>query len=155
MGDWSLLRLTFAAALSCAFALASARGEANPISVEYLGGDRIGTFLAHEVTEEIAGSAALSVGQADEDGWKLVLLTTESGRVAFYSVILVRKRFAEVFDQYVVAFNGFCSATRLRYCAREIVGRVKDPIDQFERNWRELTLPENTAAPEEASEKAG
>ena len=155
MGDGSLFRLVFMAALICACTVIPARGSASPVSVEYVGTDRIGRFLAHELTEEIAGSPALSVGKADAEGWKLVLLTTGNGRSAFYSVVLVRKRFEDVFDQYVIAFNGICSAASLNSCAREILAQVSDPIDRFERNWRELSLPGKTEGPEDAPEGSG
>jgi hypothetical protein len=155
MGDGRLFRLVLAAALVCSFAVSPGRGSASPVSVEHVGADRIGRVLSHEVAEEIASSAFLSIAAADADGWKLVLLTMENGRSAFYSVVLVRKRFEDVFDQYVIAFNGTCDAAKLRYCAREIVEQVRDPIDRFEQNWRELSLPEEKDGSQETSGSSG
>jgi hypothetical protein len=155
MGNGRFFRLVFVAALACSWVVSPGRGSASPVSVEHIGADRIGRILSHEVAEEIAGSAFLSIAAADADGWKLVLLTTEKGRGAFYSVVLVRKRFEDVFDQYVIAFNGTCDAAKLSSCAREIVERVRDPIDRFEQNWRELSLPEETDGSQETAGKPG
>lgn len=116
--------------------------SASPISVQQIGVDRFGKFLAHEVSEEISVNPALRVGEETEDGWKLVILTSGGDEATFFSVVLVRKRFEEIFDQYVFAFNGICAAQRLRFCAREIVANVQEPIAQFETDWRDLSEPD-------------
>ncbi len=68
-------------------------------------------------------------------------MTMASDNATSYSVVLVRKRFDEVFDQFVVAFNGNCPLANLGLCAQEIVEHVRDPISQFESNWREPAAP--------------
>jgi len=118
-----------------------------PISIQQIGVDRVGKFLAREVSEEISVNPALRVGGDAEEGWKLVILTSESDEATFYSVVLVRKRFEEIFDQYVFAFNGICAVERLRYCAREIVGNIREPIAQFETDWRDLSQPDDEVGP--------
>lgn len=118
--------------------------SAEKVSIEHYGLDRVGKFLAHEVTEEIARSPILQVSEQNEDGWKLVLLTLEADDASIYSVVLVRKNFDTIFDQYVLAFNGVCAIGRLGHCAREIVDKVQEPINQFDSNWREFAEPEST-----------
>lgn len=126
------------------FVLLHAPASAEKVSIEHSGLDHVGKFLAHEVTEEIARSPILQVGEPDEDGWKLVLLTLAADDASIYSVVLVRKNFDSIFDQYVLAFNGICAIARLEHCAREIVDRVREPISQFDSNWREFSEPETT-----------
>lgn len=113
-----------------------------PISVQHVGTSPIGKFLTHEVTKEIAANQELHVGGDAEDGWKIVLLTSDGQGTTFYSVVLVRKQFEAVFDQYVFSFQGICPAERLQLCAREIVGKVREPISQFEADWEEMSTPD-------------
>lgn len=133
-----LLGLGLIASLAIPWSPASS----SPISVQHIGGGNVGKFLAHHLTEEIAVNPALNLSDDAEEGWKVVLLTSEVEDAAFYSVVLVRKQFDQVFDQYVFAFQGVCSVERLQNCAREIVAKAEEPIAQFETNWRDLSEPD-------------
>jgi hypothetical protein len=135
-----------------ALGIARAPASSAPISLQHIGANKVGKFLAHEVTEEISANQVLRLGQDADDGWKLVLLTSDAENATFYSVVLVRKQFDDVFDQYVFAFQGMCAAEQLRSCARDIVGRVQEPIAQFESDWRDLS--EAPPEPERKGEAA-
>jgi hypothetical protein len=113
-----------------------------PISVEHIGTNKIGKFLASEVTEQISASQSLRVGEDAADGWKLVLLTSDGEGATFYSVVVVRKQAEQVFDQYVLVFHGICAVDRLEHCAGEIVRKAQEPITQFEAEWREMSGPD-------------
>jgi len=121
--------------------------SAAPISVQQIGVDRFGKFLAHEVSKEVSINPELGLAEETDDGWKIILLTTGGESATFFSVVLVRKRFEEIFDQYVIAFNGVCAADKLQSCAREIVANVQEPISQFENDWHDLTEPGNGVGP--------
>lgn len=116
-----------------------------PISVEHTGTSQVGRFLAHEVKQTIAASQTLGLGDEADEGWELILITSEKESATFYSVVLVRKQFEDVFDQYVIAFHGTCTAEQLQQCAREIVNKVEEPAVQFEANWRDQLVAEGRA----------
>ena len=116
--------------------------SSSPISVQHIGAGELGKFLAHHLNEEIGANPELHLSDNADEGWKVVLLTSEGEGATFYSVVLVRKQFDQVFDQYVFAFQGVCSAERLQACAREIVEKVEEPIAQFETDWRDLSQPD-------------
>jgi hypothetical protein len=144
-----------AVGLIAAIGIARVPAYSAPVSLQHIGDSKAGTSLAGAVSEEISTNQILRVGQDADEGWKLVLLTSnaegdaEVHGATFYSVILVRKQFDDVFDQYVFAFQGRCAAEQLQTCARDIVGRVQEPIAQFESNWRDLSQ----TTPEPASER--
>lgn len=119
--------------------------SSSPISVQQIGSGQLGKFLAHHLNEEIGANSDLHLSDNADEGWKVVLLTSEGGGSTFYSAVLVRKQFDQVFDQYVFAFQGVCALTRLENCAREIVAKVKEPITQFETDWRDLSEPDEEA----------
>jgi hypothetical protein len=139
---------------SLALARIPASSEA-PLSVQHVEVSRLGRFLAHEVTEEISASRGLRVSEDGEDGWKLVLLTSDRDEITFYSAILIRKQFDDVFDQYVIAFQGTCAVVALQSCARDIVQRVQEPIAEFESSWEELSEPANEAENRGAAASVG
>jgi hypothetical protein len=134
-----------AVGLIAAIGIARVPASSAPVSLQHIGDSKAGTSLASAVTEEISATQILRVGQDADEGWKLVLLTSnaEADGTTFYSVVLVRKQFDDVFDQYVFAFQGRCAAEQLQTCARDIVGRVQEPIAQFESNWRDLSQAPN------------
>ncbi|MEO0056681.1 MAG: hypothetical protein RIT17_111, partial [Pseudomonadota bacterium] len=117
-----------AVGLIAAIGIARVPVSSAPVSLQHIGDSKAGTSLAGAVSEEISGNQILRVGQDADEGWKLVLLTSntegdaEIEGATFYSVILVRKQFDDVFDQYVFAFQGRCAAEQLQTCARDIVG---------------------------------
>lgn len=125
--------------LIASLAIPQSPASSSPISVQHMGASQVGKFLAHHLTEEIAANPVLHLTDDAEEGWKVVLLTSEGEGATFYSVVLVRKQFDQVFDQYVSAFQGVCAVTRLQNCAREIVAKVEEPIAQFETDWPELS----------------
>lgn len=131
--------------LFAGLAIARSQAASAPISVQHIGTSQTGRFLEHEVKQAIAASSTLGMGEEADEGWKLILLTSEKEGAAFYSVVLVRKQFEEVFDQYVVAFHGICTVEQLPDCAREIVGKVEEPAVQFETNWRDQLAAEGEA----------
>jgi hypothetical protein len=142
----------FGLGLVAALGIAHRPASSAPISLEHIGANKVGKFLAHEVSEEISTTDMLRVGQDADDGWKLVLLTLDVEGATFYSVVLVRKQFDDVFDQYVFAFHGTCAVEQLRSCARDIVGRVQEPIVQFESDWRDMSgAPLEPGRPQEAA----
>lgn len=132
--------------LIASLAIPRSPASSSPISVQHIGISQIGKFLAHHLTEEIAANPALHLTDDAEEGWKVVLLTSEGEGATFYSVVLVRKQFDQVFDQYVFAFQGVCAVAALQNCAREIVAKVEEPIAQFETDWRDLSEPDAEAA---------
>jgi hypothetical protein len=143
-----------AVGLIAAIGIARVPASSAPVSLQHIGANKVGSSLADAVTGEISATRVLRVGQDAEEGWKIVLLTSnangdaEAEAATFYSVILVRKQFDDVFDQYVFAFQGRCAADQLQPCARDIIGQVQEPITQFESDWRDLSQAPSEPASE-------
>jgi len=140
--------------LTAGLALARFPASRAPLSVQHVEVSRIGRFLAHELTREISASDRLRASEDADDGWKIILLTSDSGNTTFYSAILVRKQFDEVFDQYVFATQGACPSDSLGPCARDIIQRVQEPIVQFQSDWKDHSEP-GAGSVDVTSEPAG
>lgn len=140
-----LLGLGLGLGLFASLAIPWSPASSSPISVQHIGAGQIGRFLTHHLNEEIGANPELHLSDDADEGWKVVLLTSEGEGSTFYSAVLVRKQFDQVFDQYVFAFQGVCAVARLQNCAREIVAKLKEPIAQFETDWRDLSEPDAEA----------
>ncbi|MDC8755960.1 hypothetical protein OIK40_15035 [Erythrobacter sp. sf7] len=156
MGRLKKVLCIFGLALGAAAGLAFARFPASsaPLSIQHAEVSRIGKLLADEVTREVSASHLLRASEDADDGWKIILLTSDKDEFTFYSAILIRKQFDDVFDQYVFAFQGTCRVDALNFCARDIVGKVEGPIMQFQNDWKEFSELGARKADRDAAEAA-
>lgn len=129
----------------CAIAACPVTALAEPVSVAHSGSDALGKRLAVELTQEVMRHPDLTATAETDRGWKIVLVTIANDGATTFSVSLVNKAPEALFDYYVTSFVGVCGAQRLESCAGEIVAKVLEPIDAYERNWREFAEADDPA----------
>jgi hypothetical protein len=128
--------------LIVSFGLQQSPSSASLVSVQNASADGAGENIVQEVGKEISKSSSLKFGQNEDKGWKIIILSSDFQSFYVYSAILIRKKFDSLFDEYVFSFSGKCDIDSSNYCAKEIVHKIQEPIDQFRRDWKEFSSPD-------------